>query len=125
MVLTVSFALSLGTGLCCPHREQIVPLTWHQRRDARTSRLRRPRRDRSSARPSRAATQHVHRIPRSTFVTIAKRPSDECGTVCMMLVILVGVKLTSDNQKQIHCDKLARRAICACRACANCPSCKN
>jgi hypothetical protein len=26
-------------------------------------------------RGKRAATQHVHRIPRPTFVTIAKRPS--------------------------------------------------
>ena len=75
MVLTVSFVLSLGTGLCCPHRKQIVPLTWHQRRDARTTRLLRPHWDRSSARLSRAATQHVHRIPLPTSVTTAKRPS--------------------------------------------------
>jgi hypothetical protein len=27
MVLTVSFALSLGTGLSCPHRKQIALLT--------------------------------------------------------------------------------------------------
>ena len=65
----------LGTGLCCPHRKQIVPLTWHQRRDARTTRLLRPHWDRSSARLSRAATQHVHRIPLPTSVTTAKRPS--------------------------------------------------
>ena len=44
MVLTVSFVLSLGTGLCCPHRRaDRIRATWHQRRDARTTRLRRPR----------------------------------------------------------------------------------
>jgi hypothetical protein len=48
MVLTVSFALSPGTGLSCSRREQIALLTWHQRRDARTTRLRRPPRPRSS-----------------------------------------------------------------------------
>jgi hypothetical protein len=44
MVLTVSFLLSLGTGLYCPHRRaDRIRATWHQRRDARTTRLRRPR----------------------------------------------------------------------------------
>ena len=75
MVLTVSFVLFLGTGLSCSHHRRNVSPTWHQRRDARTTRLLRPDRDRSSARTRHAATQPVHRIPRSTFVTIAKRPS--------------------------------------------------
>jgi len=35
----------------------------------------RPHRNRSSARHRRTAIRYVHRIPRSTFVTIAKRPS--------------------------------------------------
>jgi hypothetical protein len=37
---------------------------------------------------SRLARQRVHRIPHSTFVTIAKRPSDECGTTEVIVVIL-------------------------------------
>ena len=49
MVLTVSFALSLGTGLCCPHRRaDRIRATWSQRRETRTTRLRRPRQPRSS-----------------------------------------------------------------------------
>src|SRR5215468_3324876 len=56
MVLTVSFVLSLGTGLSCSHRKQVVLLTWHQRRDARTTRLRRPHQDQSSAQRLRADT---------------------------------------------------------------------
>jgi hypothetical protein len=44
MVLTVSFALSLVTGLSCHHRPRDRSRTWHQRRDARTTRLRRPHR---------------------------------------------------------------------------------
>ena len=54
MVLTVSFALSLGTGLSCPHRRaDRIRATWHQRRDARTTRLRRPRLSHSSAQHAR------------------------------------------------------------------------
>jgi hypothetical protein len=71
MVLTVSFVLFPAIGLfvtvAC---KIIISQAWHQRRDARTTRLRRPRWLRSSARRRR-----VHRIPRPTFVTIAKRPS--------------------------------------------------
>ena len=54
MVLTVSFVLSLGTGLSCSHRQQdhLSP-TWPQRREARTTRLRRPQERRSSARKNR------------------------------------------------------------------------
>ena len=43
MVLTLSFVLSPGTGLSCPCRAQIVLRTWPQRREARTTRLLRPR----------------------------------------------------------------------------------
>ena len=68
MVLTVSSALSLGTGLSCPHHERIVLLAWHQRRDARTTRLRRPRSLRSSGAPSASTASRL------TFVTIAIRP---------------------------------------------------
>jgi len=54
MVLTVSFALSPGTGLSCPcHLADRNRKTWHQRRGVRTTRLRRPHRQRSSHAPAR------------------------------------------------------------------------
>jgi hypothetical protein len=37
----------------------------------------------------RLAHRRVHRIPRPTFVTIAKRPSDECGTASLIELILL------------------------------------
>jgi len=49
--------------------------TWHQRWDARTTRFRRPTRIVRPLANLRAATPIGHRIPRPTFVTIAKRPS--------------------------------------------------
>jgi hypothetical protein len=61
------------------HRHQVK----RQRRGARTTRLRRPRVHRSSYRHNR-----VHRIPRPTFVTIAKRPSGEGGTALALLLFL-------------------------------------
>jgi hypothetical protein len=43
MVLTVSFVLSRGPGFLAPViSEIIISPTWHQRRDARATRLRRP-----------------------------------------------------------------------------------
>ncbi len=61
--------LSLGTGLCCPHRLASSCETWPQRREARTTRLRvrvDAARLASSPRPSQ---------PASTLVTTAIRPS--------------------------------------------------
>jgi hypothetical protein len=55
--VTAYGALSLGTGLSCPHRPPIISPTWPQRREARTTRLRCPHRRRS-----RGAT-YVHRSP--------------------------------------------------------------
>src|SRR5579864_4159398 len=49
--------------------ELITSQTWRQPRGARTTRLRRPHQ------AARLAARRVHRIPPSTFVTIAKRPS--------------------------------------------------
>jgi hypothetical protein len=49
---------------------------------------------------TRAAIQGVHRIPRSTFVTIAKRPSCERGTARIMLRIFGRAKRYSETQKQ-------------------------
>ena len=82
----------------------------------------RPYRDRSSARQQRAATRLVHRIPRPTFVTIAKRPFIECGTARMMLLIPGRRQDIFCNSEYPSRDRLARRAICAWRACTNCPS---
>jgi hypothetical protein len=89
MVLTVSFVLFPVTGLSCHRRRRYparrtqgadiaIPPTWHQRRDARTTRLRRPRKSslvcaRAIAR--RARYFRVHRILIPTSVTIASRPS--------------------------------------------------
>src|SRR6266550_6866632 len=105
MVLTVSFALSSATSSFLPPSpcglnsfiESPVgsikpPQDLASATDARTTRLRRPRQHRSScALPIaheldspcdsrlRARRRRVHRIPRSTSVTIAIRPSDEAG----------------------------------------------
>jgi hypothetical protein len=83
MVLTVSFVVSPETGLCCLRRRHksifadLTPASGHQ--DATTS-------------PSASmhlvfAHRRVHRIPHPTFVTIAKRPSCECGMERTMLLI--------------------------------------
>jgi hypothetical protein len=105
MVLTVSFVLSPATSSFLPPSpcglngfiENPVgsikpPPDLASATDARTTRLRRPRQHRSScalpiahefASPCdsrlRARRRRVHRIPRSTSVTIAIRPSDEAG----------------------------------------------
>jgi hypothetical protein len=80
MVLTVSFALSLVTGLSCHHRLLVTTCKLErQRRGVRTTRLRRPQ---QRALVSRAFC--VHRIPHPTSVTIAKRPSEgarRCGYI--------------------------------------------
>ena len=75
MVLTVSFALSPVTGLVCHRRPQealllknLTPASGRQ--DHTTS----P----SASRAIVESATRVHRIPRPTSVTIAKRPS--CGT---------------------------------------------
>ena len=72
---TSLYALSPGTGVLAPvigaTRERRP--TWPQHREARTTRFRRP------CRHARRAQPHVHRIPRSTLVTFAKRPSSEAG----------------------------------------------
>jgi hypothetical protein len=58
MVLTVSFVLFPVTGLSCHRRPQDAQTslrTWRQRRGARTTRLRRPPKHRSSAQSLRPA----------------------------------------------------------------------
>ena len=73
MVLTVSFALFLVTGLCCHHRQRdavriIAKLTPASGRQNHTT-------SPSAIGASLLARHSVHRIPLPTFVTIAKRPS--------------------------------------------------
>jgi hypothetical protein len=86
MVLTVSFVLSPVNGLCCHRRLAGFPA----RLDASVAasgphdfavRF-------SSAFVSRAKS--VHRIPRSTFVTIAKRPFGEAGRSESIKLLLAG-----------------------------------
>jgi len=54
---------------------------WHQRRDARTTRLDRAHQRRSSAQDQPTLQhRHAHRIPHPTSVTTAKRPLMRGGT---------------------------------------------
>jgi hypothetical protein len=90
LFVTVATWIELRTG----HRlgPSTPPRGLASATDARTTRLRRPRQHRSSCalpiahefaspcnRSLRARRHRVHRIPRSTSVTIAIRPSDEAG----------------------------------------------
>ncbi len=81
MVLTAASRSPRCAGLS-GHRiaqRACAPCAGHQRRDARTTRLDRAHRRRSSARLSHAATSTRPPHPASTFVTTAKRPSCETG----------------------------------------------
>ena len=75
MVLTVSFALSLVSRACCHHRLQDVSLTSFISASGYQDHTTSP----SALAAPVLRRQSVHRIPRPTFVTIAKRPSDGCG----------------------------------------------
>ena len=82
MVLTVSFALSSGTGFVAPVALWIIP---------QNSTPASGRQDHTTSPSASIAPvlrrQRVHRIPRPTFVTIAKRPSCERGTAALMELI--------------------------------------
>src|SRR4051812_18832572 len=78
MVLTVSFVLSLVTGLCCHHcRRNYFRQRERQRRGVRTTRLRRPPQapfvPRACNCTSRSARE-ASTASRPTFVTIASAP---------------------------------------------------
>jgi len=120
MVLTVSFVLSPGTGLSCPRRRAIIS------RDLTSASGGQDHTPSPSA-PTMLVSHHPrgHRIPASRFVTIAHTP----------LCIEAGrrhhasdfVKCQARFRKS-ECagrDMMARRAVCAGRPCANCPSCTN
>jgi hypothetical protein len=64
----------------------------------------------------RARRCRVHRIPRSTFVTIAIRPSWSRRDARDDAFDL------PDEASASRCGRLARRAICAWLTCVNCPS---
>jgi len=70
MVLTVSFALSLVTGLSCHHRLADHPTKLDASVGASGPHDFAVRNERA-----RLHAACVHRIPHPTFVTIAKRPS--------------------------------------------------
>ena len=78
MVLTVSSALSLVTGLCCHHHRRDAK--HHRQLDASVGASGPHGFAVRAQRHSSFDVACVHRIPRPTFVTIAKRPSCEGGT---------------------------------------------
>ena len=69
------YVISPGTGLIAPVAcEHVASQTWHQHRDARTTRFRRPDQSRSSC-----AIDRGHRIPAPRVVTMRIRPSARGG----------------------------------------------
>ena len=84
MVLTAYFALSLATGLCCHHRP--CDAKHHHELDASVGAS--GPHDFAVRAPCHSSFDIacVHRIPRPTSVTIAKRPSCGCGMAIDMQV---------------------------------------
>ena len=75
MVLTLISCSPWEPGFLAPiAREIVISRAWRQRRGARTTRFC-VRNAISRPHKNCALTHRVHRIPHSTFVTIAKRPS--------------------------------------------------
>jgi hypothetical protein len=83
MVLTVSFVLSLVSRACCHHRLQDHRLTSLISASGYQDHTTSP----SASGAFVSSRQSVHRIPRPTFVTIAKRPSYRAGMAGNVLVI--------------------------------------
>jgi len=83
---TVSFVLFPGTGLSCPRRRRDAK---HPRQLSASVGAPEPHdfAVRRQHRSSCGATR-VHRIPRSTFVTMRNAPPDERGTGCALLLFL-------------------------------------
>ena len=104
MVLTVSFALFPVTGLFCHRRFAIIVAKLSASVGAPEPHDFAVRKDIARPREDRASMLCVHRIPLPTFVTIAKRPSCECG-MAWMIVLIWGLR-----QCPSGCDTLARRA---------------
>ncbi len=74
------YAIFPGNGCLAPVAGDSSPPTWHQHRDARTTRLHRRTGIVRPREQAHAAPQCAHRIPHPTSVTIAKRPLS--GTGC-------------------------------------------
>jgi hypothetical protein len=88
MVLQLIRALLGAPGLLATVAALIIfSAAWHQRRDARTTRLRSPGQCCSSARECALQLQPVHRIFDPSFVTIAKRPSYRVETAAIIQLI--------------------------------------
>jgi len=123
MVLTLIARSPWEPGFLAPiAREIIIPRTWPQRREARTTRLRSPHRDRSSARQTRCnPIRPSHPAPNVRDDREAPLLS-ECGTARIMPLIWGRRQGVFCKSEQRRCDRLARRAVCAWRTCANCRS---
>jgi hypothetical protein len=100
MVLTVSFVLSLVSRACCHRRLRDVSLIGLISASGYQDHTTSP----SASGAFVSSRQSVHRIPRPTFVTIAKRPSGRVRDSGKCAGDLPDV--TSENA----CDTLARRA---------------
>jgi hypothetical protein len=101
------YVISPGTGFLAPvARVLVAPQTWHQHRDARTTRFRRPS---QVVRPLATARCNPVRPPHPTSraVTIAIRPLRSRQDVREHRGDL------PDKTSLATCDKLARRAMCA------------
>ena len=85
MVLTVSFVLSLVTGLFCHHRQRKISSANLTPASGRQDHTTSP----SASSALVRSTIRVHRIPHPTSVTIAKRPSFERGMAEEIKVIWV------------------------------------
>jgi hypothetical protein len=109
MVLTVSFVVSLVIGLSCHHRRRVCPtglISASRYQDHTTS----P----SATSAFVSCARRVHRIPRPTLVTIAKRPSFGRGMARMMLVIW-GCDQCAPTAAHWHDGQITCRALDGCQ----------
>ena len=113
-VLTVSFVLSLGIGLSCPHRSR-VPSSNSRELDLSVER---PGPHDFAVRAGQALvwrSRHVHRSPPPRIVTTRT-------SLCMRRVERDDRPDLPDMASAQACGRVTRRAVCAWRACGDCPS---
>jgi hypothetical protein len=104
------------------HASFVTLRAWPQRREARTTRFRRPHRRRSSARSLArvAKTSIASRAPR--IVTIGRNAPLQARRDGRMMPLIWGRRqVVFRKSERSGCDRMARRAICAWRSCADCP----
>jgi hypothetical protein len=126
MVLTVSCVLTLGTGLSCSHRRakpgfaQLDTSVGVSGPHAFSVRI-------GAVRPheNRTRRQGVHRILPPRVVTTRDPPLLPGQDARIMPLIWGRRQDIFCKPEDARCDKLARRAIRAWRACKDCPSCRN